>query len=96
MFQTMISVRKQIGIVTEGYNSVIGNAIVVPKIGTEMNRNRNILGNENVIKEEFFFNEIENGNGGYVSFEMKLKEIEMELRDTISELKTETIMEETL
>ena len=71
-------------------DSVIGNAIVVPRIG-----NRNILWNENVIKEEFFFNEIENGNGGYVSFEMKLKEIEMELRDTISELKTETIMEET-
>ena len=50
-----------------------------------MNGNGNIPGNTNVIKEM----------EDTVSLEMKLKEIEMELRDTISELKTETIMEET-
>ena len=33
-----------------------------------MNRNRNILGNENVIKKEIFVNEIENRNGGYSQF----------------------------
>ena len=49
-------------------DSVIGNAIVVPRIG-----NRNILWNENVIKEEFFFNEIENGNGGYSQFWIEIE-----------------------